>query len=72
MNQNYQLAENLYQKFVKPLESKHKGKYVAVSQKGKAIFTDTILEALMKAHISFGKEAPFVFKVGEKVVGKWR
>lgn len=72
MHQNYQLAENLYQKFVKPLESRYKDKYVAVSQKGQTIFGLTVLEVLHKANTDFGKQTPFVFKVGQKVVGKWR
>jgi Family of unknown function (DUF5678) len=71
MNQNYQLAENLYQKFVKPLEGKHKGEYVAVSEKGKTTLGPTILEVLHKANTDFDKQTPFVFKVGQKVIGKW-
>ncbi len=72
MIQNYQQAEKLYQRFVKPLESKHKGKYVAVSPQGKTIFGSTVIDVLKRANVDLGKITPLVFKVGQKVVGKWR
>ncbi len=72
MIQNYEQAEELYQRFVKPLETKHKGKYVAVSPKGKTIFGPTMLDVLKRANVNFGNITPLVFKVGQKVVGKWR
>lgn len=72
MVQNYQQAEKLYQHFVKPLENKYKGKYVAVSPKGKTIFGSTMIDVLKKANVNFGNITPLVFKVGQEVVGKWR
>lgn len=62
-------SDNVYQKFVKPLEKDHWGKFVAVSSKGKTILTDSLFEAVEKGIRILGS-GNFVFKVGEKVVGK--
>lgn len=73
MNQNPKLqAEKLYQQFVKPLEDKYRDKYVAVSPSGRTILGSTVVDVLKKANVDFGQAIPFVFKVGQKVVGKWR
>ena len=62
-------SDKVYQKFVKPLEKDHWGKFVAVSSKGKTILTDSLLEAVQKG-ISILGSGNFVFKVGEKAVGR--
>ena len=72
MIQTYDQAEKLYQEFVKPFEHKHRDKYVAVSPEGKTIFGSTMINVLRQTKTSFGEITPLVFKVGQKVVGKWR
>ncbi len=72
MIQTYNQAEKVYQKFVKPLEHKYLNKYVAVSPEGKTIFGSTMINVLKQAKTDFGEVTPLVFKVGPKVVGKWR
>lgn len=64
-------ADELYQRYVKPLEKNHQGVYVAVSYNGQTVLRDTLLEVCEQAKNTFGLGS-FVFKVGEKAVGKWR
>lgn len=71
MIQTYNQAEELYQRFVKPLEHKHRNQYAAVSPEGKTIFGSTVINVLRQAKTDFGEVTPLVFKVGQKVVGKW-
>lgn len=62
-------SDKVYQKFVKPLEKDHWGKFIAVSHKGKTILADSLLEAVEKGISALGS-GNFVFKVGEKAVGR--
>lgn len=64
-------ADKLYDKYVKPLENKHQGKFVAVNAVGKSILGDDLLEVVQKSVSVFGP-GNLIFKVGEKSVGKWR
>lgn len=64
-------ADNLYRQYGKPLELEHKGAYLAVSPDGETVLGTTLLEVSKQAKQAFGPGS-FVFKVGEKAVGKWR
>lgn len=64
-------ADKLYKHYGKPLELEHKGAYLAVSPNGKTVLGTTLLEVSKQAKQTFGPGS-FVFKVGEKTVGKWR
>lgn len=64
-----QTAEKLYDKYGKPLEKKHWGKYVAISPKGQTVLASNLNEASKKA-VKFGR-GNFIFKVGEYAVGDW-
>lgn len=66
-----QLSDKLYKKYGKPLEEEHWGEFLAVSQKGKTILGKALLEVAQKASSILGP-GNFIFKVGEKAVGKWR
>lgn len=66
-----QLSDKLYKKYGQPLESEHWGKFLAVSQKGKTLLGTDLLELAQKAAKILGP-GNFLFKVGEKAVGKWR
>ncbi len=61
----------LYDRFGKPLEAGHYGEYLAVSPDGRTVLGRTLLEVAQKAHTAFGP-GNFLFKIGEKAVGKWR
>jgi hypothetical protein len=64
-------ADKLYDQYVRPLEKSHQGQFVAVSPKGQLLFGSTLLEVLYQATLKFGK-GNFIFKVGDKIVGKLR
>lgn len=64
-------ADKLYKQYGKPLELEHKEAYLAVSPNGRTILGTTLLKVAKQAKQAFGPGI-FVFKVGEKAVGKWR
>ena len=64
-------AESLYEQYGRPLEEEHWGEYVAISPDGRFALGISHLEALDKALADFGPGS-FLFKVGDKAVGKWR
>lgn len=64
-------ANKVYEKYVKPLEQKHKGQFAGVSYTGKIIIAPTLLEAMEQSENSFGRRNSFIFKIGDKVVGKF-
>ena len=64
-------ADRLYERYAKPLEAEHAGKYVAVSPAGQVILGDAMLEVSQRAVEVFGR-GNFVFKIGPRVVGRWR
>ena len=66
-----QEAERLYQQHGRPLEAEHRGEYLAISPEGKTLLGPTLLEVLKQAREAFGP-GNFVFKVGQRAVGKWR
>ena len=64
-------AETLYGQYGKPLEAGHRGEYVAITNDGKTILGVTVLEVMRKASAAFGPGS-YIFKVGDRSVGKWR
>jgi len=67
-----QLAEmdRVYEQYGRPLERDHWGEYLAVSQNGETLLARSLEDAVGQAADRFGSDN-FVFKIGEKVVGKW-
>lgn len=65
-----QTGNDLYERYAKPLEAQHRGEYVAVSPEGGTILGPTVRDVLRKATDRFGA-GNFIFKIGEKAVGKW-
>ena len=65
-----QQSDALYERYGKPLEKTHRGKYVAISQAGKTLIADTVVALMQKAKTTLGP-GNFIFKIGERVVGKW-
>jgi hypothetical protein len=63
-------ANLLYSRFVAPLEAAHRGEYAAVSTDGKVIFGHTLLDVVDQAVAELGP-GNFVFKVGDRAIGKW-
>lgn len=64
------IGDNLYNKFGKPLEKDHWGKYIAVSKDGKIVISADLIDVFKKSE-SFHSQS-YIFKVGEKAVYKWR
>lgn len=67
----FRQSEELYERFAKPLEPDHWGEYLAVSADGEVILGDDLEDLSLLAAMRLG-EGVFVFKVGERAVGRWR
>ena len=63
------LGDRLYDKFGKPLEKDHWGKYIAISEDGKIALSPKLVDVFKKSE-SFSTPS-YIFKVGEKAVYKW-
>ena len=64
-----ELSETLYERYGKPLEADHWGKFVAISRKGETVLGSDITEVSVRALKETGRGF-FMFKVGEKSVGR--
>ena len=64
-------ANSLYEQYGRRLEKEHWGDYVAIFPDGRWVLGPSRLEVLDQALVQFGAGS-FVFKVGDKVVGRWR
>jgi hypothetical protein len=64
-------AQALYEQYGKPLEAKHTGEYVVISEGGKTIVGKSLTEVMAHAVETFGK-GQFVFKIGSRSVGSFR
>ena len=67
--QNEALADALYERYGRPLEAEHWGRFVAIAESGDFALVDTLVETMEHATAVLGRGA-FVFKVGEQVVGR--
>ena len=61
----------LYEQYGRPLESEHRGKFLAVSSEGETILDDDYDSLFRRASEAFGVDIAF-FKVGEVAVGNLR
>jgi hypothetical protein len=66
-----QLYDERYERYGKPLEATHRGRYVAIFPDGHTILGDTLREVALAAERQVGPGA-FVYQVGKRAVGKWR
>lgn len=66
-----QQAESLYEQYARPLEREHTGEFVAVSPGGKIVMGVDLRKLVSKAKASLGS-GNFVFKIGDRAIGKWR
>ena len=64
-------SEKLYEQYAKPLEQAHWGDYVAIFPDGRTLVGADLMAVSDEALDRFGRGS-FVFKIGEKSVGKWR
>lgn len=63
--------DELYAIYGKPLEPEHNGEFLAISPKGEILLGSSLLEVAQQASARFGR-GNFLYKVGEKAVGKLR
>jgi hypothetical protein len=64
--------EELYDRFVKGLESKHRGAFAAVRPDGQVIVDKDDIKVVDLALKQFGPGNFVLLKVGSRGVGKWR
>lgn len=65
------MADRLYNRHAKPLESEHWGKYIAISASGESVVGADIADVRYRSLDRLGRGA-FVFKIGARAVGKVR
>ena len=64
-------SEELYNQYGAPLERDHWGEYVAIFPNGRTLVGQNLIDVSDEGVDQFG-QGSFVFKIGEKAVGKWR
>ena len=64
-------ADLLYERYGKPLEKDHRGQFVAITADGRTLIGTTLLAVAQEAERTLETEC-FLFKLGERVVGRWR
>lgn len=64
-------ADHLYERYVQHLEHDHWGEYVAVARDGRLVVGATAVAVAQEAIERFGGGS-FLFKVGDRVMGRWR
>lgn len=64
-------ADELYDRYAKPLEDEHRGEYIAVSPMGQVLLGQDLYEVTREATETFGR-GNFIFKLGPRAVGDWR
>lgn len=65
------LSDALYERYAKPLEAERQGEYIAVSWEGDTLVGTDLEEVSLAAIQRLGKGG-FVFKVGDRAVGRLR
>ena len=60
----------LYETYGKPLEADHWGEYLAVSPSGQTLLGASMHDVALQAAAALGPGV-FLYKVGERAVGRW-
>jgi hypothetical protein len=64
-------ADDLYERFGKPLEAEHMGEYVAIFPDGRTVIGSTVGGVLAEATQTIGKGS-YIFRIGQRWVWKLR
>jgi hypothetical protein len=64
-------SDALYERYAKPLEKTHRGKYIAISMTGKTLIADTVVDLMQQAKETL-VPGNFLFKMGSRVRGSLR
>jgi hypothetical protein len=65
------LGDRLYDQYARPLEAEHWGEFVAIAPDGRTMLGTDLWDLTKEAIDQLGKGL-YVYKVGEKAVGRWR
>ena len=63
--------DETYERYGRPLEQNHRGEFVAISAGGEVVLGRSMQEVAQKAAKQFGP-GTFLYKVGDRAVGRWR
>jgi hypothetical protein len=63
-------SDALYERYGKPFEKTHQGKFIAISPAGETLIADTVMELMQQAKESLGP-GNFIFKIGARAVDNW-
>ena len=69
--QRQRMAQLLYEKHALPLEASHHGQFIAIAESGQYVVAATLRDAVRESAITLGPGS-YVFKIGERSVGRWR
>jgi hypothetical protein len=70
-HQQLALGDRLYEQYARPFEAEHWGEFVAIAEDGRTLLGADLLEVAQRAKEYLG-QGTYLFKVGERAVGKWR
>jgi hypothetical protein len=70
-NGSQQQGDRLYEQYGKPLEGEHWGEFVAICEDGRVLLGTDLCELAFRAVETLGKGS-YIFKVGDKAVGRMR
>jgi hypothetical protein len=65
-------CEEIYDRFVRNLESQHKGAFAAVHSDGRVLIDKNGIAVVDRALKQFGPGTFVLIKIGSRGVGKWR
>ncbi|HZO27178.1 MAG TPA: hypothetical protein VFH48_14450 [Chloroflexota bacterium] len=63
--------DETYEKYGRSLEQNHRGEFVAISADGEVVLGRSMQEVAQKAAKQFGP-GTFLYKIGDRAVGRWR
>ena len=66
-------ADETYERYAKPLEAEHDGEFVAVTPDGRTFLGPSVSHVMQQVLDAVGPgSGSHVFKLGQRVVGRWR
>lgn len=66
-------GDELYERYGKPLEAEHWGEFIAITADGRTLIGPTLQTVAEQVVRTFGHgSGSYVFKLGERAVGRWR
>lgn len=63
-------GDRLYERYARHLEGEHWGEYVAIAENGQTVFGPSEYAVAQEAIARFGRGSR-LFRIGERVLGRW-